>query len=253
MLLLHGDCNEMMKEIPDKSVDMIFCDLPYGCSRCAWDTPIDLDKFWKEVKRIVATPHSPIIFTCTTRFGYTIINSNPDWYRYDLVWKKNNVTGFLSASKMPMRGHEMIYVFAEKTPTYLRNDNHTKVKIVRYKPRSDVHNIYRSTAGYNAGSEWEPKMMTSIIENISGAKHADTPGRPTIQGTQKPIALLEKLLDYYCPKGGVVLDPTMGSGTTGIACLNRGRDFIGIEMNDVNFEQAADRLYDHEELSKNIV
>jgi site-specific DNA-methyltransferase (adenine-specific) len=247
MLLLHGDCNEMMKQIPDKSVDMIFCDLPYGCTNCAWDVPIDLGKFWSEVKRIITSPASPIIFTCTTRFGNTLINSNPRWFRYDLVWKKNNMTGFLSAAKMPLRGHEMIYVFAEKTPTYLRDDNHKKVRELKYKKRSDSHNIYRQpNANFSEGSTWDPLMLKSVWDDISGAKYTDQKGEITIQGTQKPIALLERLIKYYCPRGGVVLDPTMGSGTTGIACLNLARDFIGIEMNDLNFERACDRLYDHE-------
>jgi len=143
MNFLKGDCLDIMKTLPDKSVDCFICDLPYGCltggggkekakrkeagsgdhiAGCSWDIKIDLKQFWEQVKRLAKDDHTPVLMFCTTKFGAELIASNPDWFRYDLVWSKSNAVGFLSANKMPMRSHEMIYVFSKKGAYYKRVD-----------------------------------------------------------------------------------------------------------------------------------
>ena len=117
MKLLHGNCLELLPELEPNSVDLVFCDLPYGQTYCKWDTKIDLSELWKEVKRVIK-PTTPIFFTCSSKFGYELIKSNEQWFRYDLVWETSSLCGFLNAKQMPMRGHEMIYVFYEKLPSY---------------------------------------------------------------------------------------------------------------------------------------
>lgn len=143
LTLHHGDCLELMKSLPDKSIDLFLCDLPYGClsaqtmqfdrvgdwagfpskktiKGCAWDIPIDLTAFWVQVKRLCKNDHTPVLMFCTAKFGFELMKSNEDWFRYDLVWSKGYGTGFLMANKMPMRSHESIYVFAKKGANYTR-------------------------------------------------------------------------------------------------------------------------------------
>ena len=110
MKLLNGDCLELLKELQPKSVDLVFCDLPYGQTNCGWDNKIDLNELWKQLKRVIK-PTTPLFFTCSTKFGYELIKSNEKWFRYDLVWEKTAPCGFLCAEKMPLRKHEMVYVF----------------------------------------------------------------------------------------------------------------------------------------------
>ena len=124
MKLLNGDCLEKLKELEPKSVDLVFCDLPYGQTNCEWDNKINLIDLWKELKRI-SKPTTPFFFTCSTKFGYELIKSNEKWFKYDLVWEKSAPCGFLSAKKMPMRKHEMIYLFCKKSPLYdISSHNH---------------------------------------------------------------------------------------------------------------------------------
>ena len=145
LTLQHGDCLELMKTLPDKSIDLFVCDLPYGClsaardkvpcneadergvrriinTPCAWDIPIDLTQFWVQVKRLCKNDHTPVLMFCTAKFGYELIKSNEAWFRYDLVWDKGCGVGFLLANKMPMRSHELIYVFSKKGANYYRKD-----------------------------------------------------------------------------------------------------------------------------------
>ncbi len=372
--LINGDCLKEMKTIEDKSIDLIFCDLPYGQTSCKWDCCIDLDVFWKEVMRIKKL-NTPIIMTTTTKFGVSLIQSAPKKcpFRYDLIWCKSAPCGFLSAKKMPMRKHEMIYVFYEKLPFYdLSSHTH---KFIATKPRKK-DNIYgmkahadgkegkydpplpnsvlnldegnnvkpnelgitcnknktlygRDENGCTMGKEWvekkggrkeyEPPLPTSLIDegnNIKPDKILDSknyatadrksplkqmgtqtgnkgydPPLPTSliehygverviyvdengnkikegqsgkdqnhyepplphsllqikstkgkHSTEKPVALMEWVFKYYSKEGDTILDPTMGSGSTGVACKNMNRNFIGIEMDDTIFKVAEDRL-----------
>jgi DNA modification methylase len=239
-LLLHGDCLDHMKGIDDDSVDFIFCDLPYGQTSCKWDCVIDLDKFWIEVMRIKKL-NTPIFMTTTTKFGVSLINSAPKKcpFRYDLVWVKSQKAGFLSAKKMPMRQHEMIYVFYEKLPFYdLSSHKHKFIKEETYIKDTDKE--YKTCYGEvnipkhpDSGARWEPPLPTTMLEiKSTRGKHS----------TEKPVALIEWLLKYYSKEGDVVLDPTMGSGSTGVACKNMNRNFIGIEKDPEIYEVAVNRI-----------
>jgi len=270
-LLLHGDCLEHLRILEPNSVDLIFCDLPYGQTSCKWDCPIDLDIFWTEVMRIKKL-NTPIIMTTTTKFGVSLIQSAPKScpFRYDLVWCKSASCGFLSAKRQPLRKHEMLYVFYEKLPFYdLSSHKHkcidkeetkdcdtaygkTKIKPPktagsRYDPPlpdslikegqtlGDKGNeCYGKFSYYNNGvMGYEPKLPTSLLEvKSTRGKHS----------TEKPVDLMKWVLKYYSKEGDVILDPTMGSGSMGVACLDMKRNFIGIEKDDEIFNIAYERI-----------
>ena len=426
-ILLHGDCLEEMKGLEDNSIDLIFCDLPYGQTSCKWDCCIDLEKFWIEVMRIKKL-NTPIFMTTTTKFGVSLINSAPKKcpFRYDIVWVKSSCAGFLSAKKMPMRKHEMVYVFYEKLPFYdlsshkhkfikhkegqikppTKSDNSPyggeasrkkqlklcvggqagsydpplpvsvvkeelckydvnkntygggkegRIKISKdkkdhqqkYDPPLPVSVIkeelaegqtlgdkgnecYGKFSYYNNGVKgYDPPLPVSIVkEEMTGGATGEEPkyvGKPVMRkdttygditsyeikerkngesryepplpvsvvkedirkdkhttaygdnihyhnnqqrngesiydpplpnsmleikssrgkhSTEKPVALMEWILKYYSKEGDVVLDPTMGSGSTGVACKNMNRNFIGIEMDDEIYEVAVNRIED---------
>ena len=371
--IFNADCLEKMKDLDDKSVDLIFCDLPYGQTSCKWDSLIDLEQFWIQVMRIKKL-NTPIFFTTTTKFGVSLIQSAPKkcFFRYDLVWVKSAPAGFLCAKKMPMRKHEMIYVFYEKLPFYDLSSH--KHKFIKSTPMGDKPDIYgrlwdkngkpyikdkiqnkytpslpvsvvkqeeelckydvnKNTYGggkegrikipkdkkyheakyepplpvsvvkeekhiYDAGtykqehnadkmyqkagrknneSAYDPPLPVSIVKegemtsdftpnkngNIydcpdnqefkgrNGAPRYDPPLPDSMleikstrgkHSTEKPVALMEWILKYYSKEGDVVLDPTMGSGSTGVACKNMNRNFIGIEMDKEIFKVAESRL-----------
>jgi site-specific DNA-methyltransferase (adenine-specific) len=232
MQIYNNDCLEEMKNIKDNSIDLIFCDLPYGQTSCKWDCCIDLDKFWIEVMRIKKL-NTPIFFTTTTKFGVDLINSSPNKcpFRYDLIWVKSAPVGFLNAKKMPMRKHELIYVFYDKLPFYdLSSHKHKFIK-EREPVKKGVH-IYGDSAKSNV-SKYDPTLPTSMLEvKSTRGKHS----------TEKPVALMEWILKYYSKEGDTILDPTMGSGSTGVACKNMNRKFIGIEMDKDIYKVAEQRL-----------
>ena len=239
-ILLHGDCLELMKNLDDESVDLIFCDLPYGQTSCKWDCPIDLDLFWIQVMRIKKL-NTPIFMTTTTKFGVSLINSAPKkcFFRYDIVWVKSSAAGFLSAKKMPMRKHEMIYVFYEKLPFYdLSSHQH---KFLKEEPKQIIkgeNNTYNTEGRKKPivrekGDKYDPPLPNSMLEiKSTRGKHS----------TEKPVALIEWILKYYSKEGDVVLDPTMGSGSTGCAAKNMNRNFIGMEMDPEIYEVAVNRI-----------
>jgi len=238
MDLYNEDCLEKMKDLSDNSIDLLFCDLPYGQTSCKWDSLIDLELFWKEVNRVCKIT-TPMFFTCSTKFGVSLINSNPKNFRYDLVWVKSAPCGFLNAKKMPMKKHEMIYVFYRKLPFYNLSSHEHKLlperKTIDYKNDSFIYGkIDRPDfMRKNGESAYEPPLPNSLLEIKSQKrKHA----------TQKPTALIEWCLKYYSKEGDTILDPTMGSGSTGVACKNMNRKFIGIEKDEKIFNNAVERL-----------
>jgi DNA modification methylase len=393
MDLRNADCLEEMKNIDDNSIDLLFCDLPYTNSKfgkatsCKWDCEIDLDLFWKQVNRI-CRDDTPMIFTCTTKFGNCLINSNPKNFRYDLVWVKSASVGFLNAKKMPMKKHEMVYVFYRKLPkvytdnialhhthkfikkelgcegnvygqrdistnineyqpklpnTIIKEDNkpiydissnsslygselkrdkhknrknresiyepplpnsiikedNTFIRGKNKKSKEDVYNyderinngkLYHHARHLQKGDEsiydpplpntiikegdiekYKHKINNAIIKNnsIYGQGKGNTPlidmgsidGKPCYDpplpnsimeiksekgkhSTQKPVALMEWILKYYSKENDIVLDATMGSGSTGQACKNMNRKFIGIEKDKDIYETAFERLID---------
>ena len=247
-LLFQGDCLDHMKSIDDNSVDLIFCDLPYGQTSCKWDCKINLNDFWIQIMRIKKI-NTPIFFTTTTKFGVDLITSAPKKcpFRYDIVWLKSSKAGFLSSKRMPLRAHEMVYVFYEKLPFYdLSSHKHKfidkedavdvkeeKTQISKSKDKDLYGDMKGGTIGAVHGVNYDPPLPTTMLEiKSTRGKHS----------TEKPVALMEWLLKYYSKEGDVVLDPTMGSGSTGVACKNMNRNFIGIEKDPEIYEVAVNRI-----------
>jgi len=315
-LLLHGDCLEQLKSIDSDSVDFIFCDLPYGQTSCKWDIIIPWEPFWNEILRVKKL-HTPIFFTTTTKFGVELINNAPKCcpFRYDIVWVKSAPAGFLSAKKMPMRKHEMVYAFYEKLPLYdLSSHTHKFIKegkkseeIIEPNEEYDkrdkkVRNTVKKEENYGKGyldkkvnfrkydptlggkgapsHLYDPPLPVSVVkeeQTINNYKskrviYKDASGNKIKEGqsgkdqtkydpplpnsilevkstrgkhsTEKPVALMSWLLKYYSKEGDTVLDPTMGSGSTGVACKNMNRNFIGIEKDPEIYEIAVNRIED---------
>ena len=224
---LHlGDCLDVMKSIPAGSVDMILCDLPYGTTRNKWDSVISFDDLWMEYGRICS---GPIVLTASQPFTSALVMSNAKWFRHNWVWKKTAATGHLNAKRMPMKQHEDVLVFCRDSPTYNPQGLAPYNKVTR-----------RGNNGTNFGDsgkenfqEWT-NYPRSVLEFSNDAK--------LVHPTQKPVALMEYLIRTYTNEGDLVLDNCMGSGTTGVACMNTGRRFIGIEMDAGYFQIAQDRI-----------
>lgn len=232
--LYNDDCFNIFPKIEDDSVDCVIVDLPYGQTNCDWDTIIDLDKMWTHLKRI-GTDTTAYVFFCTTKFGYKLIQSNEKSFRYDIVWEKPNAVGFLSANKMPLRAHEMIYVFYKKLPTYnpQKTIGHPFYKRANRKAnQATLYGANRTDLTVNKTGDRFPRSVQNFTNPHKKSGHP----------TQKPIELCEWLVKSYSNEGQTVLDFTMGSGSTGVACINTKRKFIGIEMNAEYYQVAKDRL-----------
>ena len=256
--LFNDDCFNIFPTLEDKSINLFILDLPYGQTACHWDSVIDLDEMWKHIKRIMK-PNALIVFFCTAKFGNTLINANPKWFKYDLIWKKSRKVGFLSANKMPLRQHENIYVFNDKPVTHSKNKNQ---EYSTYNPQKIEGKPFKVKGGKSKAvdgslsrghevisKEYENKgdrHPTSILNEIPEYE-GDTiliykNPHKTIHRTQKPVELLEWLIKTYSNEGDLVMDFTMGSGTCGIACMNTKRKFIGVEMDEEIFNLAKDRI-----------
>jgi site-specific DNA-methyltransferase (adenine-specific) len=264
--LLNGDCLEVMKTLEDKSVDLFICDLPYGClaggfkgnggevkrfingketankiateGGCSWDIKINLEAFWKEVKRLAKNDNSPVIHFCTTKFGYELIQSNPSWFRYDLVWDKQRGVSFLSANKMPMRSHEMIYIFSKSGAYYKRKDEDAPGKGNQSGKETLTlrkDNMFGTGLKRSNGSDKDKACVKSVIQiKKVGLK---TQGHPT----EKPEDLYKWLIERYCPPGGTVLDPTAGSFNSCFVAYELNMNAIGIEKDEGFYKKASDR------------
>jgi site-specific DNA-methyltransferase (adenine-specific) len=263
-MILQGDCLEIMKTLPDKSVDLFLCDLPYGClgsqnnnarlmrmengvatgkkaqtengllQGCAWDIKIDLNAFWEQVERLMKDEHTPIIHFCNTRFGFELIKSKENWFRYDLIWNKSKGVGFLLANKMPMRSHENIYVFSKKGANYYRKDITGDFKS-SYNQRSQGQNVYGNIPmpeimPDNTGK----RCVKSVIDMSSTTRKGNHP-------TQKPDDLYAFLIERYSKEGDTILDPTAGSFASVFTAERLNRKGIGIEMNEEFFKKAQDK------------
>lgn len=227
--LMEGDCLQLMAELPDASVDLILCDLPYGTTRNKWDSIIPLDALWREYKRIA---RGAIVLTAQTPFDKVLGASNLAMLRYEWVWEKAKATGHLNAKRQPMKAHENILVFYEKQTTY----NPQKSVGKPYKPNGGAskRDNYGDFAAVREGSADGARYPRSVVFFT----HEIKPVHPT----QKPVALMEYLIRTYTNPGDVVLDNCMGSGTTGVACANTGRRFIGMERDPKYFDIACDRV-----------
>jgi len=232
--LLRGDCLELMSEMPNNSVDMICCDMPYGTTNCRWDTTIDLEKLWKHYQRITKDDGAIVLFA-QTPFDKVLGCSNLDWLRYEIIWEKTHPTGHLNAKKMPMKAHENILVFYKKLPTYnpQKTTGHIRKTAVK---RGDKTPVYGEQSfdelPYDSTDRYPRSVLTLPSDKQKSKLHP----------TQKPLALIEWLIRTYSHEGDTVLDNCMGSGTTGEACKNLNRKFIGIELDQDYFEIAQDRI-----------
>ena len=227
--LINGDCLEIMKSIEDKSVDAIICDLPYGTTQNKWDSVIPLDLLWNEYKRICK---GAIVLTAQTPFDKVLGVSNLKMLKYEWIWKKEAGTGFLNAKKAPLKDHENVLVFYDKQPTY-NPQMRTGFKPYVCKQGATKSQNYGSQTGAITESDGSRYPLTVIEFKRDKDK---------VHPTQKPVALMEYLVKTYTNDGDVVLDNCMGSGTTGLACKNLGRRFIGIEKDPVYFDIAKNRI-----------
>ena len=229
-----------MQEIPEKNIDMILCDLPYGVTaKNKWDNVIPFEPLWKEYMRIIKE-HGAIVLFGQDKFTAECMLSNKKMHRYNLIWDKVLTSGFLNANRMPLREHEDIMVFYNRLPTYnpqkvKGNPCHSKGKVV-----GDMNDIQVQNNNYNnflcVDTVGNMKFPTSIL------KFPKPHPSKSIHPTQKPVELLEYLIKTYTNEGNVVLDNCMGSGSTGVACVNTNRSFIGIELDDTCFEIAKKRI-----------
>jgi len=233
--LMQGDCLERMKESPSGSVDMILTDPPYGTTACKWDSIIPLEPMWEQLKRIIK-PNGAIVMTASQPFTSALVMSNPKMFRYDLVWEKPMATGALNANRMPLRAHESILVFYGKLPTY--NPQKTGGKPYRKIVKGEM--VGRCYGGTGVADEFE--QVNSGTRHPRSVFKISNPNHKAIHPTQKPVALMEYLIKTYTNECETVLDFTMGSGTTGVACVNTGRNFIGIELDETYFNIAKNRV-----------
>jgi len=232
--ILLGDCLELMKDIPDHSVDMILCDLPYGSTKCKWDTQVPFEPLWKEYHRVIKA-NGAIVLTASQPFTSILIASNIKNFRYNWVWEKSKATGYLNSKRMPMKAHEDICVFYRKLPTY-------NPQMWQGKP-------------YNKGSAHRPTdvyggQRAVLVKNDTGLRYprtvqyfktAESEG-PTFHSTQKPISLFEYLIRTYTNEGEVVLDSCVGAGTTALAAIRSNRKYICMENDEEYYNTTLKRV-----------
>lgn len=237
--LLRGDCLEILPAIADKSVDAVICDLPYSITNCKWDKEIPLIILWQQLLRCTKR-NAAIVFFGQGMFTAKLMMSMPDIWRYNLVWKKGTAgTGHLNASRMPLRNHEDICVFYRYLPTYnpqmVFGKPFDKTKYNGSHKRESVYNGYTMKVAINKGTRYP----LSVLDIKRDWKRQDQ-----FHPTQKPVALLEYLIRTYTNEGDCVLDCTMGSGSTMVACANTGRRGIGIELMQEYYDIAVKRVKD---------
>ena len=227
----NGDCLELMAGIPDKSVDMILTDLPYGTTSCEWDIIIPFEKLWPQYNRVIKENGAIILFA-SQPFTTQLIASNMKNFKYCWYWKKNNITGALNARKRPMCCIEDICVFYKKQPTYNPQGLQPMENAKFCKPKKD--GVYNAAENKNGSLQLFTEYPNHLLEfNKDIEKY---------HPTQKPVALLQYLIRTYTNEGETVLDSTMGSGSTGVACMVENRKFIGFEKEKKYFSIAADRI-----------
>ena len=233
--LLLGDCLERMKEITNNSVDLVLVDLPYGTTQNKWDSVIDLEEVWKQLKRI-CSDNTPKIMFAQTPFDKVLGCSNLKELKYEWVWEKTTATGHLNAKKMPMKAHENILVFYDKLPTYnpQKTSGHKPANSYT-KHQDDGSNYGKTKVGVSGGGQTDRYPRSVQVFKTDKQK-------VSLHPTQKPVALLEYLINTYSNEGDTVLDFTFGSCSTGVAALNTNRKFIGVEAEEKYFDIGASRM-----------
>ncbi|HDL7029571.1 TPA: site-specific DNA-methyltransferase [Yersinia enterocolitica] len=248
MLLLQGNCLDLMCDIPDASIDMILCDLPYGTTNCSWDFVIPFDSLWTQYKRVIRG-NGAIVLTASQPFTSALVMSNIGWFKYQWVWKKNRATGHVHAKNKPMKIHEDICVFSSGVTLHEgqsenRMDYHPQGLIelpagTKTRKRNDAgdNSVMAKRTSHKETSRTHTGYPVSVIEFP-----VDVNNGTRVHPTQKPLSLMEYLILTYTNKGDTVLDNCMGSGTTGVACVNTMRDFVGMELDKEYFQIASDRI-----------
>ena len=246
--LLQGDCLERMKEISDGSVDMVLTDPPYGTTACKWDSVIDLEAMWAELKRTIKS-NGAIVMTASQPFTSALVMSNPDMFKYCWVWQKTRATGHVHAKNKPMKDHEDVCIFSKGTTVHKTQSKNR----MTYNPQGVVdvdRQSYRPSRG-KKGSDVVGSLRPSHKQTVqqTGTNYPKTvlkiPSEHNVGAfhpTQKPVALMEYMILTYTHEGETVLDFTMGSGTTGVAAQRLGRNFIGIELDKEYFDIANERI-----------
>lgn len=248
--LLHGDCLELMKNIPDGSVDLVLCDLPYGTTASNWDKEIPAERLWEQYNRIISNNGSVLLFA-SGLFEPRVMLSNIDDYKYKWVWVKNNSTNFVHAKNRPMTKHESILVFSKAPMGHI---SQLGEKRMTYNPQGLVpcemtikqgNGRFGTVAGKRESHLKPSESFTRKFTNFPTDVLTDFPDLPPnkkLHTNEKPVALLEYLVKTYTNEGDTVLDNCMGSGSTGVACVNTNRNFIGIELNENYFNIAKNRI-----------
>jgi site-specific DNA-methyltransferase (adenine-specific) len=236
---------ELMKDIPDGSVDMILCDLPYGTTACKWDTVIPFEPLWEQYERVIKD-NGAIVLTASQPFTSALVMSNPKLFKYEWIWEKAVGSNFASLKYQPMKEHESVLVFGKGRTTYnpiMQERKGSGAKSLNYsntvsKSKNEKGEVYGGIKRNRDGKIYEKLRNPSSVQFFNNRIPSDRGGHPT----QKPVALFEYLIKTYTNKGETVLDNCMGSGSTGVACINTGRNFIGIELDEGYFDIAQKRI-----------
>lgn len=246
--VFNEDCLEGMKRIPDKSVDMILCDLPYGTTACKWDTIIPFEPLWEQYKRVLKNGGAIVLFG-SQPFTSALIMSNPKWFKYEWIWSKNMPTGFAAAKYRPMSSHENILVFGKGKTTYNRIFERSRSEqVIKNALNGKKRTFGKSDTDQSLGlkkngsvSDFKEYVNPKTVQSFDCVPRS----KGSLHPTQKPVPLFEYLIKTYTNEGETVLDNCMGSGTTAIACLNTGRNYIGFELERDYYEKLTERIAAH--------
>lgn len=228
MQLFEGDCLDVLKTLPYRSVDMVLVDLPYGTTQNKWDSVIPLDKLWAAYGSVVKEG-AALVFTASQPFTSTLVCSKPDWFKHEWIWKKNTATGHLNAKRMPMKLHESVLVFCQGPNPYFPQGLQPYGKITKRGHNGDNFGV-SGTENLQEFTNYPRSILEFALDTQK------------VHPTQKPVALMEYLIRTYSREGETVLDNCMGSGSTGIACVKANRNFVGIENDPKYFQIAKSRL-----------
>lgn len=247
--LYKGDCLELMKSIPNGSIDAIITDPPYGTTACKWDSVIPFALMWEQLNRIIK-PNKAIVLTASQPFTSALVMSNPKLFKYEWIWQKTRFSGNLNATRMPLKAHESVLIFANTKAPYYPIKTQAPEHLI--DKRKNVNpSIVKDGGTYNGS-----RGFVNIRKKDDGTRYPTTiqvfknPNNNSLHPTQKPVELMEYLIKTYTNENETVLDFTMGSGSTGVACVNTNRNFIGIEMDENYFNIAKKRIEEAQELNE---
>ena len=246
--LIHGDCLEIMQNIPNNTIDMILCDLPFGSTKNPWDVPIDLDKLWKQYKRVIKKNGCIALFA-QTPFDKILGASNIEMLKYEWIWEKPMATGMLNCNFAPMKCHENILIFSKSAACYVKDNDNAMI----YNPQMTEGKPYVATSG-KASTNYDAKNCHSVLTVNKGTRYPRDVIRfnhdtDKFHPTQKPVELLKYLIRTYTNEDDLVLDNCIGSGSTGVACVNTNRNFIGIELDEGYFNIAKKRIEEAQKIT----